>query len=65
MRVIKMMERGGDEYREYKKALKKAKEAIDILCDLTEDMEDEYGRDGKYSSRKSKRRHESDDEWDD
>lgn len=38
-----IMKRGGDDYREYKKALKMAKKSIEILCELTEDMEDEYG----------------------
>ena len=47
------MKRGGDDYREYKKALKMAKKSIDMLCELTEDMEDEYGYSerGGYSSR--------------
>ena len=37
------MKRGGEDYREYKKAVKMAKEAIETICDLTEDMEEEYG----------------------
>lgn len=49
MGLIRIMERGGDDYHDYKKALKAAKKAIDTLCDLTEDMEDEYG----YKERKS------------
>ena len=49
MGLIRIMERGGDDYHDYKKALKTAKKAIDTLCDLTEDMEDEYG----YKERKS------------
>lgn len=50
MRLIKIMERGGDELSEYKKALKKAKDAIDTICDLTEDMEDRYSErnDSRY-----------------
>lgn len=36
------MERGGDEYHTYKKALKMAKKAINKLCELTEEMEEEY-----------------------
>jgi hypothetical protein len=56
MRLVKIMERGGDELYEYKKALKKAKEAIEMLCDLSDDMEDKY-------SRRSYRRDEHD--WDD
>lgn len=41
------MERGGSDFHEYKKAVKMAKKAIDTICDLTEDMEEEYG----YSER--------------
>lgn len=47
MGIVHVFERGGDDYREYKKALKMAKKSIEILCDLTEDMESEYG----YSER--------------
>lgn len=46
MKVIRIRERGGDELHEYRKALKKLKEAqdaIDTICDLTEEMEDEFG----------------------
>jgi len=43
MGIVHIMERGGSDYHEYKKALKMAKKAIDTLCELTEDMEDEYG----------------------
>jgi len=59
------MERGGDELYEYKKALKKAKEAIEMLCDLSDDMEDKYSSRGGYSSRSKRRSHHEDDEWDD
>ena len=54
MGLIRLMERGGDDLHEYKKALKMAKKSIDILCDLTEEMEDEYG----YGERGSYRRRE-------
>lgn len=47
MGLIHIMERGGDDLREYKKAVKAAKEAIDTICELTADMEDEFG----YSER--------------
>ncbi len=47
MGLIRLMERGGDDLHEYKKALKMAKKSIETLCELTEDMEDEYG----YSER--------------
>lgn len=43
MGIIHILERGGDDYREYKKAVKDAKRAIDTICSLTEDMEEEYG----------------------
>ena len=65
-RVIRY--RGEDDLRDYKEALKKAKEytakahrAIEEICELTEDMEDEYG-DG-YSERYSRRSYRRD-EWD-
>ena len=47
------MERGGSDYHEYKKAVKMAKKAIETICDLTEDMESEYGYSerGGYSRR--------------
>ena len=52
------MERGGDDYREYKRAVKMAKEAIDTICDLTADMESEYGYGERHSS------HYRHDDWD-
>lgn len=57
MGLIKIMSRGGSDYQEYKKALKTAKKAIETLCDLTEDMEEEYG----YSERGYGERGEHDD----
>ena len=62
-RVIRY--RGEDDLREYKDALKKAKEytakahrSIEKLCELTEDMEDEYGErdDDDYEDREMRRR---------
>ena len=47
MGVLSIFERGGEEYHEYKRALKLAKKSIEKLCELSEDMEDEYG----YSER--------------
>lgn len=41
------MKRGGDDLHEYKKALKMAKKGIEMLCELTEEMEDEYGYGGR------------------
>jgi len=46
MGIMHIMERGGDELREYKKAVKMAKEAIETICEISEDMEDEYGERG-------------------
>ena len=58
MGLIRLMERGGSDYHEYKKALKMAKKSIETLCDLTEEMEDEYG----YGERGSYRRNDEHDE---
>jgi len=52
MGIVHIMERGGEDYRDYKKALKTAKKAIETLCELTEEMEDEYG----YGEREGSRR---------
>lgn len=41
MRVV--MFRDNSDARDYKKAVKMAKHAIDIICELTEKMEDQYG----------------------
>jgi hypothetical protein len=49
MGLIRIMERGGSDYQEYKKALKMAKKSIETLCELTEDMESEYGYGERYS----------------
>lgn len=48
MGVLHIMERGGSDYREYKRNLKMAKKAIETLCELTEDMEEEYGERSSY-----------------
>lgn len=42
MGFIRIMERGGEELREYKKALKMAKQGIETICELTEEMEDQF-----------------------
>lgn len=54
MGYLRIMERGGEDYREYKKALKMAKKSIETLCELTEDMESEYG----YGERHPRDEHE-------
>lgn len=51
MGILHIMERGGEDYREYKRNLKMAKKAIETLCELTEDMEEEYGERRGYSRR--------------
>ena len=56
MKITRMIrERGDEDYRDYKKALSKAKsytakahQAIEELCELTEDMEDEFGERDDY-----------------
>ena len=58
MGLVRLMERGGDDLHEYKKALKTAKKSIDTLCELTEEMEEEYG----YSERGSYRRRDEQDD---
>lgn len=63
MGIIHIMERGGEDYRAYKKAVKTAKEAvkeakmaIDTICDLTDEMEAEYGYDERgYGERRGYR----------
>jgi len=43
MGLIHIMKRGGDDYRDYKEAVKMAKEAIETICELTEEMEEQFG----------------------
>ena len=43
MGLVHILERGGEDYREYKKHLMTAKKSIEALCDLTESMEHEFG----------------------
>lgn len=50
MGLVTIMKRGGDDYREYKKAVRMAKEAIETICELTEDMEEEYGYSERHGS---------------
>lgn len=60
MGIIRLMEKGGDDYKEYKRALKKAKDAIEEICELTEEMEDTFSSRG-YGMRGMSRR---DDDYD-
>jgi len=55
MGLITILKRGGDEYREYKEAVKMAKEAIETICALTEDMEEQFGERGGYGEHGSYR----------
>ena len=64
MGIIHIMERGGDDLREYKKAVKMAKEAIDTICELTEEMEDQYGERGENHMRGSYRRRDEMSDYD-
>lgn len=47
MGLIHIKERGGDESYRFKKALKMAKYAIDEICELSDEMEDEFGSEGE------------------
>lgn len=51
MGIIHIMERGGDDLREYKKALKMAKQGIETICELSEEMEDQYSERADYGER--------------
>lgn len=62
MGLIHIMERGGDDEYRFKKALKKAKYAIEEICDLSEKMEDQYGE--RMGNRGSYSRREDWDEMD-
>jgi len=64
----------GGEVREYKMALKEAKksleratEALDTICELSDEMEDEYSERGDYGrySRRGDYYRRDDREWDD
>ena len=62
--IYSLRERGS-ESSEYKRAVKMAKEAIDIICDLSEEMEDRYAERSGYGRRDGYGRRERDDyeEW--
>lgn len=51
MGIIHIMERGGDEEYRFKKALKKAKSAIEEICELSDEMEEQYSERGGYRMR--------------
>lgn len=48
MGIVHIMEKGGSDYHDFKKNLKIAYKAIETLCDITEDMEEEYGYGERY-----------------
>jgi len=48
-----IMERGGDDSRRFKEALHMAKEGIETICELADDMESQYGQRGGYGQRGS------------
>lgn len=65
MGIVHIMKRGGSDYHDYKEALmeakksvKAAKKAIEYICELTGEMEDEYG----YGERSYYRRDEERDD---
>ncbi|MBR5660591.1 MAG: hypothetical protein IKW99_03480 [Bacteroidales bacterium] len=51
MGLIHIKERGGDEEYRFKKALKTAKTAIEEICELSDEMEEQYSERGGYHSR--------------
>ena len=56
MGLIHIKERGGDQEYRFKKALKAAKEAIEEIRELSDEMEEQYSERGRYHMR---------DGWDD
>ena len=57
MMIRHIMERGGEDLRDYKKNLKMAKRAIEALCELTDEREEEYGSDEEVEERRSRKRY--------
>ena len=54
MGLLHIMTRGGDEEYRFKMALKKAKSAIEEICELSDEMEDQFGE--RYGERYGERR---------
>lgn len=55
MGYVKILKRGGDDYYDYKDALKEGKKhlkaamkAFETICELTEEMEEEYSERDEY-----------------
>ena len=63
MGMLHIFERGGDDLREYKRAVKMAKEAVDTICELTEEMEDKFSERGYYGARDRSMRRDEIGEW--
>lgn len=61
MGMIHIMSRGGDEERRFKTALKQAKSAIEEICELSDEMEEEFSERGGYRMRGGYSRR---DDWD-
>ena len=55
MGMLQIFESGGDDLNEFKKAVKMAKEAVDMICELTDEMEDKYSERGGYGERYGER----------
>lgn len=51
MGLIHIKERGGEEETRFKKALKMAKSAIEEICELSDEMEEQYSERGGYRMR--------------
>lgn len=51
MGLIHIMSRGGDEEYRFKAALKKAKSSIEEICELSEQMEEEFSERNGYGER--------------
>jgi hypothetical protein len=51
MGLIHIKERGGDQERRFKNALRMAKEAIEEIKELSDEMEEEFASRGGYSGR--------------
>lgn len=52
MRMIRFMERGGEDVKRFDEAMKRAKSGIMEVCEIWEDMKSQFSeRDGSYSER--------------
>lgn len=51
MGLLHIMPRGGDEEYRFKSALKKAKAAIEEICELSDEMEEEFSERSGYGER--------------